>query len=139
MVPAAPGSSVSGVAMIMTQQYLVGELSVILGEVQAAATTEACARRAWDLRLEVESAPVTALPSAAARALALINSLCWESLTRGDAAAFARQAAICAELHEFGVCARLLSEELTRKHRMPGGASRREARANGTKHGRTGP
>ena len=48
--------------MVMTQLYLAGELSVILGEVQAAATTEACARQAWDLRLEVESAPVTALP-----------------------------------------------------------------------------
>jgi hypothetical protein len=57
-----------GVAMVMTQQYLVGELSVILGEIQAAAATEACARQAWDLRLEVESAPVTALPSVAARA-----------------------------------------------------------------------
>src|ERR1700758_5280129 len=49
----------------MTQQYLVGELSVILGEVQAAAITEVCARRARDLRLEVESAPVAVLPSAA--------------------------------------------------------------------------
>jgi hypothetical protein len=123
----------------MTQQYLAGELSVILGEVQAAATSEACARHARALRLEVESAPVTALPSAAARALVLINGLCWESLARGDTAAFGRQAAICAELHEFGVCAHLLNEELTRKHRLPNGAFRREARANGTKHGRAGP
>jgi hypothetical protein len=99
----------------MTQQYLAGELSVILGEVQAAATTEVCARRARDLRLEVESAPVAVLPSAAARALALINGLCWESLVMGDTAAFARQAAICAELHEFGVCAHLLNEELNTK------------------------
>jgi hypothetical protein len=123
----------------MTQQYLAGELSVILGEIQAAATTEACARQVWDLRLEVESAPVTALPSAAARALALINSLCWESLTRGDTAAFAREAAICAELHEFGVCAHLLSEELTRKHRLADGVFRGEAQANGTKHARARP
>lgn len=95
-------------AMVMTQQYLAGELSVILGEVQAAATSEACARHVWDLRLEVESASVTALPLAAARALALINGMCWESLALGDASAFARQAAVCAELHEFGVCAHLL-------------------------------
>jgi hypothetical protein len=125
--------------MVMTQQYLAGGLSVILGEVQAAATTEARARQVWDLRLEVESAPVSALPSAAARALALINSLCWESLARGDTAAFARQAAICSELHDFGVCARLLDEELTRKHRPPGGAFRGEARANGREYGRAGP
>ena len=126
-------------AMVMTQQYLAGELSVILGEVQAAATTEACARQAWDLRLEVESAPMTALPSAAARALALADSLCWESLTRGDTAAFARQAAVCAELHEFGVCAHLLDEELTRKHRPPGGVLRGEAQGNGREYGRAGP
>ena len=94
----------------MTQQYIAGELSMILGEVQATAISEAWARHAWDLRLEVESAPVTALPSAAARALALINGLCWESLALGDTSAFARQAAVCAKLHEFGVCAHLLDE-----------------------------
>jgi hypothetical protein len=125
--------------MGMTQQYLAGELSVILEKVQATATTEARARQARDLRLEVESSPVTALPSAAARALALINGLCWESLARGDTTAFARQAAACAELHEFGVCAHLLNEKLTRKHPCLGGVFRREARANGTRHGRAGP
>jgi len=122
----------------MTQQYIAGELSMILGEAQTASTS-ACARQVRDLRLEVESAPVTVLPSAAARGLALINSLCWESLTRGDAAAFARQAAVCAELHEFGVCAHLLNEELTRWHRPPGGAFRGEVRANGREHGKAGP
>src|ERR1700751_4496382 len=122
--------------MVMTQQYLAGELSVILGEVQAAATTGACARQARDLRLEVESAPVAVLPSAAARALALINGLCWESLAMGDTAAFAGQAAICAPLHEFGVCAHLLNEELTRKHRLVGGVFGGEARANGREYGR---
>jgi hypothetical protein len=43
-------------------------------------------------------------------ALALAEGLCWDSLTRGDTAAFCRQAAVCAELHEFGVCAGLLKE-----------------------------
>ncbi len=124
--------------MVMTQQYLAGELSVILGAVQAAATSDACARQARDLRLEVESAPVTALPSAAVRALSLINGLCWESLTRGDTTAFARQAAAGAELREFGVCAHLLDEEL-RKHRLSGGAFRGGGPANGREHGRAGP
>jgi hypothetical protein len=44
------------------------------------------------------------------RALALTDGLCWDSLNRGDTAAFTRQAAVCAELHEFGVCAGLLEE-----------------------------
>jgi hypothetical protein len=126
------------VAMVMTQQYLAGELSVILGKVQAAATSDAYARQARDLRLEVECAPVTALPSAAARALSLINGLCWESLTRGDTAAFARQAAVGAELREFGACAHLLDEELTKAppfwRCLPGGGP-----ANGREHGRAGP
>jgi hypothetical protein len=44
------------------------------------------------------------------RALALTDGLCWDSLERGDSAAFTCQAAICAELCDFGVCARLLEE-----------------------------
>ena len=48
--------------------------------------------------------------SVTVRALALAESLCWDSLNRGDTAAFTRQAAVCAELHEFGVCAGLLKE-----------------------------
>jgi hypothetical protein len=96
--------------MGMTQQYLAGGLSQILGDIQDIAAPEAYARQARDLRHEAETEPVTALPSVAARALALTNVLCWESLTRGDAAAFTRQAAVCAELHEFGVCAHLLND-----------------------------
>jgi hypothetical protein len=46
----------------------------------------------------------------AARALALAEGLCRESLSRGDTAAFTRQAALCAELHQFGVCAGLVKE-----------------------------
>jgi hypothetical protein len=44
------------------------------------------------------------------RALALADDLCWDSLDRGDTAAFTRQAAVCDELREFGVCADLLDE-----------------------------
>jgi len=36
-----------GVAMEMTQQYLAGELSVLLERVQAVATTAAAGRRDW--------------------------------------------------------------------------------------------
>ena len=64
----------------MTQQYLVGELSVILGEVQAAATSEACARRARDLRLEVESAPVTAANTTTADLWLGANWFAWAVL-----------------------------------------------------------
>jgi hypothetical protein len=100
----------AGVAMRMTQQYLAGELSVLLAHVQAVTTSKAAGRDAWSLRHAAETAPIQALGSVTVRALALTEGLCWESLNRGDAAAFTRQAAVCAELHEFGVCAGLLKE-----------------------------
>ena len=94
----------------MTRQYLAGELSVLLGHLQAAATTEAATRDAWSLRQAAETEPIPALRSVTVRALALAEGLCWDSLNRGDTATFTREAAVCAELHEFGVCACLLKE-----------------------------
>jgi hypothetical protein len=96
--------------MTMTRQYVAGELSVLLAHVQAVTTTEAAGRDAWFLRHAAETEPIPALGSVAARALALMDGLCWDSLNRGDTAAFTRQAAVCAELHDFGVCAGLLEE-----------------------------
>jgi hypothetical protein len=99
-----------GVAMSMTRQYVAGELSVLLAHVQAVTTTEADGRDAWSLRHAAETAPIPALGWVTMRALALTEGLCWDSLNRGDTAAFTRQAAVCAELHEFGVCAGLLRD-----------------------------
>ena len=99
-----------GPAMRMTWQYLAGELSVLLGQLQAATTTEASGRDAWSLRQAAETEPITALGSVTIRALALTERLCWDSLNRGDIAAFNRQAAVCAELHDFGVFAGLLKD-----------------------------
>jgi hypothetical protein len=95
-------------AIEMTRQYLAGELSVLLEHLQAVTFTEAAGRDAWSLRHAAETEPIPALGSVTVRALALADGLCWDSLNRGDTAAFTRQAAVCAELHEFGVCARLL-------------------------------
>ena len=105
-----PGNraAASGPVMGMTQQYLAGELSILLGHLQAAATTEMSRRDAWSLRQVVETEPVTVLCSVTVAALALTERLCWDSLTRGDMASFKRQAAVCAELHDFGICAGLL-------------------------------
>lgn len=94
----------------MTRQYLAGELSVLLGHLQAATTTEASGRDAWSLRRAAETEPVTALGWVTVRALALTERLCWESLNQGDMAAFSRQAAVCTELHDFGVFAGLLTD-----------------------------
>ncbi len=45
----------------MTQQYLADELSVLLGELQAAAPNQASARDFAGLRHEAETGPLTAL------------------------------------------------------------------------------
>lgn len=92
----------------MIQEYLIGELSVRLEELQSASagTAGELAR----LRQRVESRSAAELPAETARALALANGLCWDSLSKGDMATFDRQAAITADLRVFGVCARLLAE-----------------------------
>jgi hypothetical protein len=94
----------------MTQHYLTGELSLRLAELQAVAGKQACARDVAGLRREAEKGPLTGLGSVAIRALELTDRMCWDSLTRGDAPAFGREAAICAELWEFAVCASLFDD-----------------------------
>ena len=94
----------------MTLQYLAGELSVLLGHLQAATTTEASGREARVLREAAETGPVSALGRVTVRALTLTDRLCWESLNHGDIAAFSRKAAVSAELHDFGIAAGLLRE-----------------------------
>ena len=55
----------------MTQQYLAGELSVLLERVQAVTTTDAARCQACSLRHEAETEPVRALRWVTVRALAL--------------------------------------------------------------------
>jgi hypothetical protein len=94
----------------MTQQYLAGELSLLLAQLQAVTTNTAWVRDLTRLRREAETMPLMTLSLVAVRALELTNDVCWDSLERGDTADFVRQATICAELWEFGVCADLLDE-----------------------------
>jgi hypothetical protein len=96
----------------MTRQYVAGELSWRLGELEAAATDQDRALEVGRLRYEAERVSLAALGSVAVRALGLADRLCWDSLDCGDALAFSRRAAICAELWEFGVCARLFGEDV---------------------------
>jgi hypothetical protein len=91
----------------MTQQYLVGELSLLLGELQAAMTSEASAIEVGRLRYRAETWPRSALAFLVVRALEVAERECWDSLTRGDPE-FIRQREVCAELLEFGVYAGLL-------------------------------
>ena len=94
----------------MTRQYLIGELSSVLGELEQEVSAPASASDVARLRREVETATPAALGLGATRALDLIDRLCRESLDRGDASAFTRLAEIGSELRDFGVCAGLLTD-----------------------------
>jgi hypothetical protein len=94
----------------MTCQYLIGELSVRLQQLQALADA-AAAPEVARLLAEVEASPLGALAAVSARALALTDDLCWQSLSRGDIGAFDAQARILAELGQFAAGARLLSPQ----------------------------
>ena len=73
----------SRAAIGMTQQYLAGELSVLLGRVQAITTTEAGGREVWSLRVAAETGPIQRLGWVTVRALALTDRLCWDLLNHG--------------------------------------------------------
>ena len=94
----------------MTQQYLAGELSARLERLQAVTSADATASVA-QLRHQVESCPLNRLAVSLARALALADGLCWNSLSAGDAASFDRQACVLADLRLFGICAKLLADD----------------------------
>ena len=93
----------------MTQQYLIGELSVRLEQLQAVAA-DGAERDVARLRHQVENGPASGLACAAETALVLADGLCWESISRGDVVAFSRQATVSADLRLFSVCARLLAD-----------------------------
>lgn len=94
----------------MTQQYLAGELSVLLAQLSTVATSQASYADAARLRHIAETVPPPALSAVVARALEYVDSLCWESLQSGSVTAFTDQAVLGAQLREFGVCARLLDD-----------------------------
>jgi hypothetical protein len=93
----------------MTQEYLIGEVSVRLEQLQAA-TARSEAQDVAELRREVETTPLTSLATTVARALTLADGLCWDSLSQGNVDEFDQQARISADLRLFGLCARLLPD-----------------------------
>jgi hypothetical protein len=92
----------------VTQEYLIGEMSIRLELLQTSARPE-MTRDLARLRRLVETEPLALLPAKVLYALALADALCWASLSAGNVAAFTRQAQLSAELREFSLCANLLS------------------------------
>jgi hypothetical protein len=84
----------------VTQQYLIGQLSVLLEELQPPAG-EPLAGAVRDLRREVERSPVQILPQLAHAAMDLSDVICWAALERGDCSGFRRYARAAAALGDF--------------------------------------
>ncbi len=93
-------------ALAMTRQYIVGELSSLLGDLQPAPREWVAAVGA--LRREVESAPLSMLPELAQKALSLTDMVCWAALEHGQASAFLGYAKTAVALREFAENAGLL-------------------------------
>lgn len=63
----------------MTQQYIIGQFSALLGELQPP-PGDWLATAVHDLRRDVESSPLPMLPRLAAEALSLTDMVCWTRL-----------------------------------------------------------
>jgi len=83
----------------MTQQYVVGQFSVLLGELEEAAAEQRSS--VHSLRREVELSPLTRLPELADEVMELADAICWSALQRGDVKRFSSCARSAAELGEF--------------------------------------
>jgi hypothetical protein len=92
----------------MTQQYIVGEFSSLLGDLQRTPGGQLAAIR--ELRSEVECSPLQMLPRLARRAMNLADVVCWAALEQGDVGGFRDCAKAAVALGEFMTSARLLPE-----------------------------
>ncbi len=93
----------------MTQQYLIGQFSALLGDLEPV-PSECLAAAVHDLRHEVESCPVAMLPALARQAINLTDAICWEALEHRDPSSFCRYARSATAIGEFTDCAGLLDD-----------------------------
>jgi hypothetical protein len=91
----------------VTQQYIVGEFSVLLAGLEPTAG-ERLGSVVGNLRREVECSPLPLLPRLTRVALNLADSACWLALEQGDVRGFCRCAETASALREFAVSAKLL-------------------------------
>jgi hypothetical protein len=92
----------------VTQQYLIGQFSLLLEDLQPPAGEWLAAVRR--LRSQVESCPVSVLPRLAQEAVSLTDGICWAALENGDVSGFDGYAKRAAALGEFFDNARLLRD-----------------------------
>jgi hypothetical protein len=90
----------------MTQQYMVGEFSSLLAELQPVPGEWQAA--VDELRRAVERSALSGLPRLASEAMELTDMICWAALERGDVSAFCRSATTAVTLRDFTANAGLL-------------------------------
>jgi hypothetical protein len=91
----------------MTQQYIVGEFSLLLAGLQPV-SDELLSEAVGKLRHEVECGPLARLPRLAREAMSLTDSICWAALERGDVSGFRRYADAAVALRELTASANLM-------------------------------
>jgi hypothetical protein len=94
----------------MTQQYIVGEFSVLLAELQPVPGSESLGEAVRKLRHEVEFGPLAMLSPRAREATTLVDTVCWAALEVGDVQGFRRCADAAIALRELAVSAHLLPD-----------------------------
>jgi hypothetical protein len=92
----------------VTQQYIVGEFSSLLGDLQRIPSGHTAAIR--ELRREVECSPLQVLPRLAREAMNLADTICLAALEQGDVDGFRDCARTAAALGDFTDNACLLLE-----------------------------
>jgi hypothetical protein len=83
----------------VTQQYIVGEFSSLVAELQPPPGEWLTA--VHDLRRKVESSPLPMLPQLAHEAVNLTDMICWAALEQGDVSGFCRYAKTAVALGDF--------------------------------------
>ncbi|MGC8473966.1 MAG: hypothetical protein ACP5PW_06120 [Candidatus Dormibacteria bacterium] len=97
----------------MTRQYLLGELSVRLGDLESVATGQEQRQLAGQLRRDAERMPAGCLGNLIWQGLRLGEEACQGALESGDWPEFLQRMAVCSSLWEFGVCSGLIDSEVT--------------------------
>jgi hypothetical protein len=90
----------------MTQQYIIGQFSLLLAELEPSSAEWLVA--VHDLRREVESSPLPMLPPLAREAMTLTDMICCAALEEGNVSGFCRYAETAVALREFAADADLL-------------------------------
>ena len=92
----------------VTQQYIVGEFSALLGELSAVPYDEPLGRALQALRHEVEACAASRLHLLTPRALALTAAISWVTFEEGDMERFCRSVDTAVGFRHFVASANLL-------------------------------